>query len=90
MLKPFTLRLVEAEAAVQFDILNLIVTNGWYSYSLTVRASLRVLSSFQLRICRDQETCAQSEGLGLAKAFSLEKLLKLVLIFYRAFLKIRM
>ena len=46
MLKPFPLQLSEADAAVWFNILSLIITNGHYCNDLTVGASLRVTLFF--------------------------------------------
>ena len=38
MLKPFSLKLGEADAAVLFDIFNLIITNGYYCNNLGLGA----------------------------------------------------
>ena len=45
-LKPFFLRLGEADATVCFDILNLIITNDYYCNNLTVGASLWITLFF--------------------------------------------
>ena len=46
MLQPFSLRLGDANEAVLFDILDLIITNGYYCNNLTIGASLRVILFF--------------------------------------------
>ena len=46
MLKPYSLQLDEADAVVWFDILNLIITNGYFCNNLTVCVSLRVTLFF--------------------------------------------
>ena len=89
MLKQFSLRLGEAEAAVQFDLLNLIVANGCYCNNLTAGVSLRVSLFFPAACMPRPSNMRAARGLGLTNRHSAtKKSLKLVLIFHKVFLKI--
>ena len=83
------MRLVEADATVLFDILKLIITTAYYCNNLTVGASLLVTFFFSSCVYSQAKQHARSQRLLVAQIdIQQQKVVELVLIFNRVFLKL--
>ena len=67
MLNSFPLRLGEADAAVWFDILNLIITIGYYCNNFSVGGSLRVILFGCINHCSHKSPMGEAGAAGWTK-----------------------